>query len=170
MANEKSDTVSKAEDTKIQSGALPQQVMTGPIVRELEMLPKLEAIKNMGTLVVGGTTTISDEVIGAIVNQATTEVEGVAQVGSSSLRSILAERVGGTERRARGVNVEAGRKEAIVDITVRLIYGYSVPQTVIQIRHSVADKLLKLAGLTAKEVNIRIASLDFPDRLRGRVQ
>ncbi len=167
---DKSNAVSIAEETKVQSGALPQQVMTGLIVRELEMLPKLEAIKNMGTLVVGGTTTISDEVIGAIVNQATTEIDGVAQVGSSSLKRVLAERIGGTERRARGVNVEAGRKEAIVDITVRLIYGYSVPQTVIQIRHSVADKLLNLAGLTAKEVNIRIASLDFPDRLRGRVQ
>ena len=146
------------------------QTMSGLTIRELEMLPKLEEIQKLESLTVGGTTNISEEVVGAIANQAASEVEGVAEVGTSSLRRVLAERIGGAERRARGVDVEAGKKEAILDITVRLFYSYSVPHTVILIRRIVVDRLLNYCGLVAKEINIRVVGLKFPERLPGRVQ
>ena len=139
-------------------------------VKELEMMPKLEELRRLETITVGGITNISEDVIAAIANQAAIEVEGVAEVGNSSLRRTLAERVTGAERRARGVEVEAGSKEAIVDITMRVKYGYSIPDTIIATRSNVSDQLLKLCGLVAKEVNVRVAGLEFPERMRARVQ
>jgi len=83
---------------------------------------------------------------------------------------MVAERIGGAQKRARGVDVEAGSKEAILEITVRMTYGYSIPHTVILIRQNVTEKLLNLCGLVAKEINIRVVGLEFPDKLPGRVQ
>ncbi len=153
-------------------GALsPQpQVMGGSLVKELEMVLKLEEIAQLETIIIGGTTDISEDVIAAIARQATIEVEGVAEVGTSSLRRTLAERVTGAERRARGVEVEAGSREAMVDVTMRVTYGYSIPNIIVAARINVADRLLKLCGLVAKEVNVRVAGLDFPKRMPARVK
>ena len=78
--------------------------------------------------------------------------------------------MGGAERRARGVEVEMGRREVIVDIGLKVIYGYSIPMTVIKVRQIVADRLLRLCGLVIKEINIRVTCLEFPTRMPGRVQ
>jgi len=139
-------------------------------VKELEMVPKLAEIEQLDALNVGGTTNISERVIAAITYQAASEVEGVAQVGTSSLRRALAERLGGAAGKTRGVFVEAGRKEAILDIAVRMFYSYPVPQTVILIRQIIADRILNYCGLVAKEINVKVVGLEFPERLSGRVQ
>jgi len=139
-------------------------------VKELEMLPKLEEIEQLDGLTVGGTTNISERVIAAITYQAASEVEGVAQVGTSSLKRALAERLGGAAGKTRGVVVEAGRKEAILDIAVRMFYSYPVPLTVILIRQIIADRLLKYCGLVAKEINVKVVGLEFPEGVYGRVE
>jgi uncharacterized alkaline shock family protein YloU len=168
------DVTSEPDIEVIESTRSPvlsqSSVMTSLTIRELEMLPKLEALSKIDHLVVDGTTTIKDDVIGAIACQATKEVEGVADVGAGSFRRLIAERFGGAQRRARGVQVEAGRKEAIVDINIKLTYGFPVPQTVISIRRNIAERLLNLCGLYAKEINVNVDSLDFPNRMPGRVQ
>jgi uncharacterized alkaline shock family protein YloU len=57
-----------------------------------------------------------------------------------------------------------------VDINIKLTYGFPVPQTVISIRRNIAERLLNLCGLYAKEINVNVDSLDFPNRMPGRVQ
>ena len=58
-------------------GALPpqSQVMGGLLVKELEMVLKLEEIAQLETIIIGGTTDISEDVIAAIARQATIEVD-----------------------------------------------------------------------------------------------
>ena len=58
----------------------------------------------------------------------------------------------------------------IVDLTVRVYYGSSIPNVVTGVRRNVAGRLLKLCGMLTKEVNIRVAGLEFPERMPGRVQ
>ena len=111
------------------------QVMGGLTIRELEMMPKMENIERLEEIPIGGTTNIEPDVIGAIAGVAAQSVEGVASLGSTSLRRAVRERVGGAERRARGVEVEAGRREVVLDINLRIIYGYSIPRIVIDVRH-----------------------------------
>ena len=109
-------------------------------VRELEMLPKMAEIEQMQEVWVGGETRINEEVIGAIAGVAAREIAGVSSLGTRSIRRTVAERVAGTEKRARGVEVEAGRREAIVDIELRVVYGFSIPEAVISVRRNVAGQ------------------------------
>lgn len=111
-----------------------------------------------------GETIIDDEVLAAIAGVAAREIEGVASLGKSSIRRAISERVGGTTQQARGVAVEAGKKEAILDLEVNIIYGFSIPTIVGEVRKKVADRLEELAGLVAKEVNIQVVGIEFEEK------
>jgi uncharacterized alkaline shock family protein YloU len=111
-----------------------------------------------------GETTIEDEVLAAIAGVAAREIEGVSTLGKSSIRRAIAERVGGSPEQARGVDVEAGKKEAILDIDLNIIYGFSIPNIVAEVRRKVADRLEELAGLVAKEINITVVGIEFEEK------
>lgn len=139
-------------------------------IEEQEMTQRLEEIRAAGEVEVGGETSINDDVLASIAGIAARQVQGVSALGTSSIRRTLAERLGGAEQRSRGVEVEAGKKEALVDLTIRAVYGYSIPNIVIEIRKKVADALLRFTGLIAKEINIEVAGIDFPEKMQGRVE
>ena len=87
--------------------------MTKDKVKEQEMGARIAEIEKLQEIQVGGVTDINDDVVGAIAGIATREIEGVSSLGTSSIRRSIAERVGGADQRARGVAVEAGKREAI---------------------------------------------------------
>ncbi len=122
---------------------------------------------------IAGQTIIDDQVIASIANTAAREIEGVSSLGSGSVRRILSERLGGGERRARGVGVVSGRREAIVDMELNVYYGYSIPDIVSQVRENVSSRISDMCGLTTKEINITVGGIDFayghPSRF-GRVE
>lgn len=138
--------------------------------REQELDTNLSVITTFEEIEVSGETTIEDDVIGAIAGLAAKEVEGVSTLGTRSFRRILAETMGGREAKARGVLVEAGRREAILDLDLRVHYGHSIPDIVVDVRRTVARRVLEMAGLITKEININVVGIDFPDRLNGRVE
>ncbi len=119
---------------------------------------------------VSGELNIEPQVIASIVGMAASEVEGVATLGTSSITGGLAERLTGKDSRGRGVEVEAGKKEAILDLTLKVIYGFSIPEVVANVRLKVADRLLEMVGLVAKEININVVDIEFPERLPGKLE
>jgi len=122
-------------------------------------------------IVVPGETTIEDDVVASIAGIAAMEVEGVANLGKSSIRRMVAGVLGGAEGRARrGVDVEVGKKEAIVDLQLDVTYGFNIPNIVAEVRKKVASRLLEIAGLIAKEINVRIVSIEFPEKKPGKVE
>jgi len=139
-------------------------------ITEKEMKARLEEIEKAEEFVVAGETTIDDEVIGAIAGVAAREVEGVASLGTSSIRRTVVERLGRAEGRARGVEVEAGKKEAIVDITLNILYGFSIPKIIIEVRKKVAYRLLELVGLIAKEINVNVVGIEFPEGVERKLE
>ncbi len=143
--------------------------MTEEGTRDQEMIPTLAEVEKIDTIEVGGETAIDDEVIGAVAGVAAREVEGISSLGTRSIKRSIAERMGSREQRARGVEVEAGRREAILDIDVRVLYGYSIPETVIKVRQNVARRVLETFGLVTKEININVVGIDFADRMPGRL-
>ena len=167
-------TSSSTEGIELVSSEKPNNtnggVSGGLAVIELEMMSKMEDVGRLEEILVGGTTNIYPDVIGSIASIAAQSVDGVSSLGSTSLRRSIRERLGSAERMARGVEVEVGKREVIVDINMRVIYGYSVPKTVIRVREVVASHLLDLCGLVAKEINVRVTSIEFPERMPGRVQ
>lgn len=144
--------------------------MAQQMILEREMAPRLAEIERLEEIQVGGQTVIQNEVIGAIAGVAAREVEGVSSLGASSIRRTIVERFGGAEQRARGVAVEAGRREAILDIELRVIYGFSIPETVVTVRRNVAHRVLQMCGLVTKEINVNILGIEFPERMAGRVE
>ncbi len=136
--------------------------------KEQEMATRLVEIEGLQEIQVGGATDIEDEVVAAVAGVAAREVEGVSSLGTGAIRSLVG-RVGGREQRARGVDVEAGRREAILDIDLNVVYGFSIPEIVVKVRQNVALRLLEICGLVAKEININVKGIEFPERLPGRV-
>ncbi len=119
---------------------------------------------------IAGETTIEDNVLASIAGLAAREVEGVASLGTSSVTSGLAERFSGKDSRGRGVAVESGKKEAILDLTLKVIYGFSIPKIVAEVRQRVAERLMEMTGLMAKEINVKVVDIEFPERMPGRLE
>jgi uncharacterized alkaline shock family protein YloU len=149
---------------------LRRRKMVEKRITEKEMKARLEEIEKAEEFVVAGETTIDDEVIGAIAGVAAREVEGVASLGTSSIRRTVVERLGRAEEKARGVEVEAGKKEAIVDITLNVVYGFSIPKIIIEVRKKVAYRLLELVGLVAKEINVNVVGIEFPEGVERKLE
>ena len=119
--------------------------------------------------VVPGESIIEDEVVASIAGTAAKEVEDVANLGKSSVRRLVAGAVGGVGGKAmQGVSVEVGHKEAIVDLQLDVIYGFNIPNIVAGVRKKVASRLLEITGLTAKEINVRIVSIEIPEKKPAR--
>ena len=116
---------------------------------------------------IAGETIVEDDVVASIAGLAAREVEGVAGLGKSSVRRALTERLAGTGEKARlGVGVEVGKKEAIVDLSLVIVYGFNIPKIVAEVREKVASRLMEISGLVAKEINVVVASIEFPEKLQ----
>lgn len=137
---------------------------------EEEMVDKIKELHEGGEYLVAGETEIDDEVIGAIAATAAREVDGVAAIGTSSIQRTIRERMGKAEKRARGTTIEAGKKQAIVDLTIKVVYGFNIPQIIIDVRKCVGARLLEICGLIAKEINVHVVGIEFPDRMPGKVE
>jgi uncharacterized alkaline shock family protein YloU len=124
-----------------------------------------ERKEKMDKEVTAGETTIDDSVVASIAGLAAGEIEGVAHLGKSLVRSRIAEVVTGAEGKARqGVSVTVGHKEATVDLQLDVIYGFNIPTIITKVRKMVATRLLEIAGLVAKEINVRIVGIEFPEK------
>ncbi len=134
-------------------------------INEHEMGDQMEVLEKLDEIMVEGETSIDDDVVAAIAGVAAQEVEGVASMGTASIQRSISEVVGRSEKRSRGVEGEHGKKEAIVDLTLKVNYGFSIPEIIIQVRKNVAMRLLDLCGLIVKEVNITIAGIEFPEKV-----
>ena len=112
-----------------------------------------------------GKTTIADVVVSKIAGIAAREVPGVHELvgqGMGAAVSGLAQRVGRTDTRSTGVNVEVGEREAAIDFRLTVEYGISIPQLAMDVRSNVMDRLQAMTGLRVKEVNIDVVDLYFP--------
>ena len=110
-----------------------------------------------------GNTTISDVVVSQVAGIAAQEVEGV-QMGGSTADAVRGfwDSVTGGSGQARGVTVEVGQVECVVELTMAVQYGRSVPQIAEAVRRNVIDRVKNLVGLQAKEVNITVTDVVIP--------
>ena len=114
---------------------------------------------------IAGVTIVSERVVGSIASIAAREVEGVYALGSSSMGRTLAEHLGDAPERARGISAEVGLKETTINIELRVIYGHNIPKIAAKVRQNVASKVRKLCGLVAKQININVVGVEFPEKM-----
>jgi uncharacterized alkaline shock family protein YloU len=119
---------------------------------------------------VGGTTKIDDSVVARIVGLAAREVAGVHDMTSTGLAQTfggLTNRVTGQDQMDKGVVVQVGDVECIVDLSIVVDYEASIPRVAEAIRRNIASRLGAMTGLETKEVNINVADLYFADDAKG---
>lgn len=100
---------------------------------------------------------IAPEVIEIIAGLATTEVEGVAHMSGGFVGDI-AERLG-RKNPTKGVKVEVGQKEAAVDVSVVIDFGYRIPDVASAIQNNVKTSIENMTGLRVVEVNVHIVDV-----------
>ena len=108
----------------------------------------------------------------AIAGHVAEEIEGVVRIGTGGVFRALADIVQDTaQQKAAAVEVEAGQREAIFDLELVVEYGHSIPDIVRQVRETIAIEVKNQLGLVAKEVNISIVGIEFPEGIpSGRVE
>ena len=75
----------------------PGEIVVEAKFKEREMAQRLEELARAEEFVVGGEATMEDEVIASISGVAAREVEGVASLGTPSIRRNFAQRLTGAE-------------------------------------------------------------------------
>src|SRR3712207_5827628 len=117
-----------------------------------------------------GRTTINDSVVSQIAGMAAQEVDGVHMGGSASRAAggVLSN-ITGSESQTRGVSVEVGTVEAVIDLTMGIEYGRDILRTVEEVRSRISERVQSMTGLRVTELNATISDIIFPEEGgRGR--
>ena len=111
-----------------------------------------------------GDTSIAEIVVTKVAGIAAREVGGVHRLGGTVARALgaVTNRLPVGDPNTQGVSVEAGDREAAVDLTVIVEYGESIPRVAQDIRDNVIRRVEGTTGLQVTEVNISVADLHFP--------
>jgi uncharacterized alkaline shock family protein YloU len=128
-------------------------------------------VRTAGTSGVAGVTKIADSVVARIAGLATREVSGVHDTSTTGLTQSfgnIAGRVTKQEHLDRGVGVQVGEVECIIDLNIIVDYEASIPQVAEAVRRNINERLRAMTGLETKEVNIHVADLYFPDQDQSR--
>ena len=122
---------------------------------------------------VGGTTKIADSVVARIAGLAAREIPGIHDLTTTGFTQAfgnIAGRMTGQDQLDRGVVVQVGEVECIVDLNIIVDYEASIPQVAEAIRRNVSNRLQAMAGLQTKEININVADLYFPGQEQQQQQ
>ncbi len=106
-----------------------------------------------------GAIKITDEVVAIIAGIAATEVPGVAGM-SGGIAGGIAEALG-RKNLSKGVKVEAGEKEAAIDLYIIVEYGFRIPDVAWSIQEKVKKAVETMTGLNVIEVNIHIQGVNI---------
>ncbi|KPN16258.1 MULTISPECIES: Asp23/Gls24 family envelope stress response protein [Arthrobacter] len=113
-----------------------------------------------------GDTTIEETVVQKLAGIATREVPGVFAMGNAARRafSAVTERIPGSQTNyGNGVSVEKGERQAAVDVSVIVEYGYSIVEVSQAIRTNVIRSVENATGLEVLEVNVNVTDVHLPD-------
>lgn len=106
-----------------------------------------------------GNIQIAPEVIEIIAGLATVEVDGVAGM-SGGFGSGVAELLG-RKNLSKGVKVDVGQREAVIDVSIIINYGQRIPAVASEIQRNVKQAIESMTGLDVVEVNVHIHGVHF---------
>lgn len=108
---------------------------------------------------------IGDTVIAKIAHMACREIEGVHALGGATSRALSSLRVADT--RTQGVTVDLRGDSVVVDITLVVSYGRSIPEVAQACREHVRQRIETTTGLSVKAVNVVVSDIYFPEGPTG---
>lgn len=108
---------------------------------------------------------ISDEVVMTIAGIAASQVEGVASMSGSfgdGIAGIL-----GRKNPTKGVKVEVGEKEALIDLSIVVEYGCKIHEVAREIQDRVRKAVEEMTPLKAVEVNVNVLGVNLGKDEKG---
>lgn len=106
-----------------------------------------------------GTIQIAPEVLEIIAGLASIEIDGVAGMSSGIVGGIS--ELLGLKSFTRGVKVQIGTNETIIDVSIVVEYRYRIPDVCRQIQQSVQQAIYSMTGIHVSAVHIHIESIHF---------
>ena len=94
-----------------------------------------------------------------IAGLAAVDVEGVASM-SGGFAGGIAEALG-MKNLSKGVKVEVGEKEALINLYIIVEYGVRIPEVAWNIQEKVKNSVENMTGLTVTEVNIHVQGINM---------
>lgn len=111
---------------------------------------------------------IANEVIATIAGIAASEVENVTSMSgglADGIASIL-----GRKNLSKGVKVEVGSSEAIIDVSVVVEYGCKIHKVAKEIQDKVRNAVEEMTGLHVVEVNVNVLGVNTDKELSKKVE
>ena len=108
-----------------------------------------------------GTVKIADDVVALIAAFAAMEVEGVSGMAGGLTMDMVSR--GGMKKLGKTVKVEIGGDGVTADLSIELVYGYSIPETCSKVQNRVRTAIENMTGLEVLDVNIRVAGIKMND-------
>ena len=106
-----------------------------------------------------GSIKITDEVVAIIAGIAAMEVPGVYSMSGGFAGGIS--EILGRKNLSKGVKVEMGEKQALIDLYILVEYGCRIPEVAWEIQEKVKRSVELMTGLEVKEVNIHIQGVNI---------
>lgn len=104
-----------------------------------------------------GKVKISEDVIATVASVAAENVDGVVKVGSnfkSQVTDIL-----NTKNFNRGVKVNIGERETIVDVYITIEYGIKIVEVSERVQEEVKEAIKNMTDFDVVEVNVHISGI-----------
>lgn len=102
---------------------------------------------------------ISDDVVATIAGLAALETAGITAM-SGGISEGLAKRLSGKNVQ-RGITVEVGQVEAIVNLRVIIQYGTKIHEVCRELQENVREAIENMTGLRVMEVNVKVEGVSF---------
>lgn len=101
---------------------------------------------------------IADDVIAIIAEIATLEVEGM--VSTTQVKNDFVQAIS-RKKGPKGVKVEVGDGEVLIDITATVRYGVKIQKVCLEVQEKVKNSVETMTGLHVASVNIHVAGVFF---------
>ncbi len=106
-----------------------------------------------------GSVQIADDVVATIAALAAAEVEGVSSVVGDITNEVMSKVP--VKKLTKGVRVDLLDNNVTIDLSIMIGFGYPIPETSRQVQEKVKNSVETMTGLTVKDVNIRVASVNM---------
>jgi len=112
-----------------------------------------------------GTVKIANDVVATIAGLAAADVEGIAGM-SGGVAGGIAEMLG-RKNLTKGVKVEVGEQEALIEIYCIVEYGTSITSVASNVQTRVKSAVESMTGLHVQAINVHVQGVTFPQGLPG---
>lgn len=102
--------------------------------------------------------TIADDVIATIAGIAASEIKDVTSMSGNIADGIVG--MLGKKNLGKGVRVEAGEKEVIIDLSVVVEYGCKIHYVAQEIQNNVRAAVEAMTGMAVVEVNVNVLGVN----------